>query len=144
MAKWARSWSIVRICGMRVNGVYALTSKGSVPMKARWLALSAGVASAAMLGYGEACRAAPDFDLQRQCLDGGLPYPVGAHLCTSQGIVEICLRPDQTYGVKGIYTYNRNDKTVLHFDKAHWVSTTSSHCGPNDIGKVYRSSNPRL
>jgi hypothetical protein len=113
-------------------------------MKAKSAALWVIIAAATMLDYGGACQAAPDFDPQRQCVDGGLPYPIGAHLCTSQGIVEICLRPGQTYGVKGIYTYNRNDKTVLHFDKAHWVSTTSSRCGPNDIGKVYRSSNPRL
>jgi len=113
-------------------------------MKVRSSTLSVIVALGAMLECGGAGQAAPDFDPQRQCLDGGLPYPVGAHLCSSEKNVLICLRPDQSYGVKGIYTYNRNDKNVLHFDKAHWVSTTSSRCGPNDIGKVYRSSKPRL
>jgi hypothetical protein len=87
--------------------------------------------------------ATPAFDPQHQCLDGGLPYPVGAHLCTSLGIVVICLRSDQSYGVNGIYTYNGNAKDVTHFDKAHWISTTSSRCGPNDKGKVYGSSNPK-
>jgi hypothetical protein len=89
---------------------------------------------------GSPALATPAFDPQHQCLDGGLPYPVGAHLCTSRGIVVICLRSDQSYGVKGIYTYNPNAKDVIHFDKAHWISTTSSRCGPNDRGKVYGSS----
>jgi hypothetical protein len=94
--------------------------------------------------WSAAALAAPAFDPQRQCLDGGLPYPVGAHLCTSPGIVEICLRSDQTYGVKGIYVYDPRAKDVTHFNEAHWISTTSSRCGPNDKGKVYRSSNPKL
>jgi|HubBroStandDraft_6_1064221.scaffolds.fasta_scaffold2453642_2 hypothetical protein len=86
---------------------------------------------------------APPFDPKAQCLDGGLPYRVGTHLCTSEGIVEICLRPDQTYGVKGIYIYDRNAKDALTFDKAHWVSTTAAQCGKNNRGKVYFSRDPK-
>jgi hypothetical protein len=108
-------------------------------MKARASALFRVIVIAAIVQWSAGALAAPAFDPQRQCLDGGLPYPVGA-----QGIVEICLRADQTYGVKGIYTYNPNAKEVTHFDRAHWISTTSSRCGPNDKGKVYRSSNPKL
>jgi hypothetical protein len=85
----------------------------------------------------------PPFDPKTQCLDGGLPYRVGAHLCTSKGIVEICLRADQTYGVKGIYIYDRNAKDALIFDKAHWVSTTSPRCGKDNRGKIYFSRDPR-
>ncbi|MFI5014936.1 MAG: hypothetical protein ACHQAY_21580 [Hyphomicrobiales bacterium] len=86
---------------------------------------------------------APPFDPRTQCVDGGLPYKVGTHLCTSEGIVEICLRPDQTYGVKGIYTYDPNAKGGTHFDKAHWIATTSSQCGKSSNGKVYTTGNPK-
>ena len=82
-------------------------------------------------------------DPMAQCLDGGLPYRVGTHLCTSDGVVEICLRADQSYGPKGIYVYRRGAGDVTVFDKAHWISTTSSRCGPNDHGKVYFSRDPK-
>jgi hypothetical protein len=82
-------------------------------------------------------------DPKTQCLDGGLSYRVGTHLCTSEGVVVICLRPDLSYGVKGIYVYDRNAKDAVIFDKAHWVSTTSSRCGRNDKGKVYFSRDPK-
>jgi hypothetical protein len=85
--------------------------------------------------------AAPPFDPRTQCLDGGMPYPVGTHLCTSTHVVEICLRPDQGYGVNGIFTVR--PPRASGFDRAHWVSTTSGRCGPGDHGKVYRSTDPR-
>ncbi len=104
---------------------------------------AAALALLAMCGARVSAAGAPPFDPMTQCLDGGLPYRVGSHLCSSEGIVLICLRPDQTYGVKGIYTYDRNAKDALVFDKAHWVSTTSDQCGKNTRGKVYFSRDPR-
>jgi len=83
------------------------------------------------------------FDAKRQCLDGGVPYQVGAHLCSSEGVVQICLRPDQTYGPKGIYVYDRSAKDALVFDKAHWVAVPAPQCGKDDRGKVYFSRDPR-
>ena len=107
---------------------------------------SATMAAVALLGVSKGnglAAGSPPFDPMRQCLDGGLPYPVGAHLCTSEGIVEICLRADQTYGVKGIYVYDRGAKDATVFDKAHWISTTSPRCGKSDKGKVYFSRDPK-
>jgi hypothetical protein len=80
---------------------------------------------------------APPADPAANCFDGGQPYRVGAHLCTSAGIVEICLRPNQSYGLHGAYLYEGKDKAGLHFDKAHWVSTTSTRCSNADRGRVY-------
>jgi len=92
---------------------------------------------------GATAAGTPPLDPLRQCLDGGLPYAVGSHLCTSEGIVEICLRPEQSYGVKGIYTYDPNAKDAIRFDKAHWIATTSPRCRKDNRGMVYRSNNPR-
>jgi hypothetical protein len=78
-----------------------------------------------------------------QCEDGGLPYRVGAHLCGAEGLVLICLRPDQTYGPHGIHVPGPNAKNVLRFDKAHWEETTSPRCRKGDSGKVYFSTDPR-
>jgi hypothetical protein len=103
------------------------------------------VALAALFALGGEALAAgpPPFDKMTQCLDGGLPYGVGTHMCTSKGIVQICLRADQTYGVKGIYTYDRKAKDALIFDKAHWIATTSPQCGEGSQGKIYTTGNPK-
>jgi hypothetical protein len=82
-------------------------------------------------------QAQPPADPAAHCFDGGQPYRVGAHLCTSQGIVEICLLANQSYGLHGAYLYEGRDKAGLHFDKAHWVSTTSARCSNADRGRVY-------
>ena len=79
--------------------------------------------------------AQPAIDETRNCLDGGQPYKVGAHLCSSVDIVLIWLRPNQSYGVHGVYVYAGKDKSGLRFKKAHWVETTSARC--NRKGKVY-------
>jgi hypothetical protein len=49
--------------------------------------LSGAIAFAAAALVESPALAAPAFDPQYQCLEGSLPYPVGAHLCTSRGIV---------------------------------------------------------
>jgi len=91
-------------------------------------AIAAGLSlSLVLAGPAIAVGPAP-LDPMAQCLDG---------------IVQICLRADQSYGPKGIYVYRRGAGDVTVFDKAHWISTTSSRCGPNDHGKVYFSRDPK-
>ena len=82
-------------------------------------------------------------DPKTQCVDGGMPYRIGTHLCGAAGIVRICLRPEQSYGVKGIFVPKPGDKNALHFDTAHWVSTTSARCREGEGGKVYMTTDPR-
>jgi hypothetical protein len=109
------------------------------------MTLAFGMASALAMSDGlpEARAEGPAPDLRGNCVDGGLPFPVGMHLCGSEHTVLICLRPEQSYGVEGIYTYRGRDKAGLRFDKAHWVETTSARCGRHDKGKTYRSSDPK-
>ena len=90
---------------------------------------------AASLGAIGCASAQPAIDETRNCFDGGQPYKVGAHLCPSLHTVLICLRPNQSYGVHGVYVYAGKDKSGLRFKKAHWVDTTSARCDRQ--GKVY-------
>jgi hypothetical protein len=92
---------------------------------------------ATLAARGAAAEEKPAIDEVLNCLDGGQPYRVGAHLCSSEHIVRICLRPNQSYGVHGVYVYVGRDKGGLRFEKAHWVSIDSGRCAKSDRGRVY-------
>ena len=105
--------------------------------KSRWriAALLIAALGAENLVAIDRASAQPAIDEGRNCLDGGQPYKVGAHLCSSLHTVLICLRPNQSYGVHGVYVYAGKDKSGLRFEKAHWADTTSARCDRK--GKVY-------
>jgi hypothetical protein len=108
------------------------------PISLRFLAIAFFLASAASSqAVAQDAATRPPVDETAKCMDGGQPFRIGSHLCTSEHIVSICLRANQSYGVRGVYGYAGHDKGGLHFDKAHWVATTSERCRKGDRGRVY-------